>query len=164
MKVNSYILVNFEDKSSLNYDLSSSNIFENTLNASLLEVKSKKNKITNYLSQFWKSLIHDPLSLNQNHNVEICRILETETELLISESIKVVLSRELELPLNSNEISKAIEDSVKIFHEDYPYDFILEYNGRRLGMMLLDKCRNSNGVEEFIYKFNPDIKTFRGLF
>jgi len=164
MKVNSYILVDFEDKSSLHYDLGSNTLFAHSLNASLLELKSKKNKINSFLNQFWKRLILDPLSVEQNHNAEISRIIETETDLLMSDSIKLTLSRELDLPLNSRELLSVIEDSVKIFHEDYPYDFILEYEGNRLGMMLLDKCRNSNGDEVFVYKFNPDIKSFRGLF
>ena len=57
-----------------------------------------------------------------------------------------------------------MRNSNKIFHEDYPGDFILEYQGKRLGLMLLDTCYDSNSEAKLIYRFNPNLKSFQGLF
>jgi hypothetical protein len=90
-------------------------------------------------------------------------MLENEKEILAANMVKTVLSRILELPMDSKKLSNATENSNKIFHEDYPFDFILEYQGKRLGMMLLDICYNSNNEKKLIYRFNPNLKSFQGL-
>ena len=78
--------------------------------------------------------------------------------------IKSILSKKLNLPKDSEALIEAIEKSNKIFHEDYPADFILEYQGERLGMALLDICYDSNRLPKPVYKFNENLKSFSGLF
>jgi hypothetical protein len=119
--------------------------------------------IFNSLSNFWKRLVSNPLSFPQTPNSSISSMLEDEKEILAANMVKTVLSRILELPMDSKKLSNATENSNKIFHEDYPFDFILEYQGKRLGMMLLDICYNSNNEKKLIYRFNPNLKSFQGL-
>ncbi|HKL36800.1 MAG TPA: hypothetical protein VJ899_10955 [Salegentibacter sp.] len=116
------------------------------------------------LTAFWKRLVSKPQSLPQSSNSSIISILEEEKNISPTQIIKTVLSKKLELPLDSIKLSKALEKSNKIFHEDYPFDFILEYEGKRLGMILLDRCYNSENEEKLIYRFNSDLKSFEGLF
>jgi len=101
-----------------------------------------------------------PHSLNSS----ISSILAEERNILAFNIIKNVLSKELELPYGSKKLSIAMDKCNKIYHEDYPFDFILEYNGKRLGMILLDRCYNSENEEKLIYRFNSDLKSFEGLF
>lgn len=128
------------------------------------DLKSQNFEFKNLWNHFWKRLVFQPLSFPQNPHTPIFNLLEEDIESLAFNSIRSVLSKKLELSMSSEELSKAIENSIKIFHEDFPYDFILEYNGERLGLMLLDKCFTSMGEAELIYKFNPHITNFRGLF
>ncbi|PRX41208.1 hypothetical protein [Salegentibacter salegens] len=123
------------------------------------------NKINfNNLTAFWKRLVSRPQSLPQTSNSSISSILENEKNISSTQIIKTVLSKKLELPLDSIKLSKALEECNKIFHEDYPFDFILEYEGKRLGMILLDRCYNSKNEEKLIYRFNSNLKSFEGLF
>lgn len=167
MKVNSYILINpIENSYFLEDDSRSGKISERSINDNSSEIKpGKQLKESNFLNNFWKRLIFNPLSLRQSPNSNISSILEEETDSLAFDATNSVLSKKLELPMNSEELLKANEDSAKIYHEDYPYDFILEYQGERLGMMMLDKCFDSTtGEANFIYRFNSDIKNFKGLY
>jgi len=154
------LLVNFVGKSYLLKDKQADNIEVELLSNNFPQGKQQ----SDYLNRLWERLIFWPLSFQQNQNSHISNILEEETNLLASESIRAVLSDKLELPLNSKNLSEVIKDSFKIFHEDFPYDFILVYKGERLGMMMLDKCLNSNGDEKLMYRFQPHITSFRGLF
>jgi hypothetical protein len=116
------------------------------------------------LIEFWKRLVSKPQSLPQSSNSRISIILEDQKNIPPTQIIKSVLSKKLELPLDSIKLSMALEKCNKIFHEDYPFDFILEYEGKRLGMILLDRCYNSKNEEKLIYRFNSDLKSFEGLF
>ena len=116
------------------------------------------------LTAFWKRLVSKPQSLPQSANSSISSILEDEKTISPTQIIKTVLSKKLELPIDSIKLSIALEKCNKIFHEDYPFDFILEYEGKRLGMILLDRCYNSENEEKLIYRFNSDLKSFEGLF
>ena len=122
-----------------------------------------KNYFSN-LTAFWKRLVSKPKSLPQSSNSSISSILEDEKKISPNQIIKTVLSRKLELPLDSTKLSIALEKCNKIFHEDYPFDFILEYEGKRLGMILLDRCYNAKNEEKLIYRFNSNLKSFEGLF
>ena len=165
MKVNSDLFVN---------SVESSNILEtylqpHHLNDKLLidlspELEPQKTKNYIFLNNFWKRLITWPQNFLQTPNSTISSILVEDTGKLASGAKRSVLANKLELSIDSIELSNAIEDSFEIYHEDYPYDFILGYKGERLGMMLLDKCFNSNGEAKLIYRFNPHIKSFRGLY
>ncbi|UJH91732.1 hypothetical protein LZ575_03350 [Antarcticibacterium sp. 1MA-6-2] len=117
----------------------------------------------NFLNSFWKKLTSSPENFPQTPNSKISNILEENTRELTSKATKRVLANKLELSIDSIHLAKAINDSFEIYHEDYPYDFILEYKGERLGMMLLDKCFNSYGEVKLVYRFNPDVKSFQGL-
>ncbi|UJH91731.1 hypothetical protein LZ575_03345 [Antarcticibacterium sp. 1MA-6-2] len=118
----------------------------------------------NFLNSFWKKLTSSPENFPQTPNTSISNILEEDMGVLASNATKRVLANKLELSIDSIHLAKAIKDSFEIYHEDYPYDFILEYKGERLGMMLLDKCYNSNGEVKLVYRFNPNIISFRGLY
>lgn len=115
-------------------------------------------------TDFWKKLIFQPESFAQPQSTSIYNILEEEKGELAGSIVSSVLSRKLELSTNSTALLKAIEKSIKIFHEDYPWDFIIEYNGERLGMVMLDICYNSSNKAIPIYRFNPQLKSFQGLF
>jgi len=128
------------------------------------EVEINKIKNFKFLNDFWNRLVSKPQSFPQNRNASISSLLEEEKGILISRFIGSVLSGILELPLDSKKLSNAVENSNKIFHEDYPFDFILEYQGKRLGMMLIDISYNSKSEAKLIYKFNPNLKSFQGLF
>ncbi|WP_139374863.1 hypothetical protein [Salegentibacter holothuriorum] len=128
------------------------------------ESKSKKSRIFNFINNFWNRLVAYPTNFSQSANSKIINILETEKVILADNKIKSVLAKILGLPIDSKSLQKAVANTNKIFHEDYPFDFILEYQGKRLGIMLLDVCRDLNNKEEIVYKFNPEIKSFKGLF
>lgn len=134
----------------------------------LLDAPQKNEKTqkqpSNPLTNFWKKLIFKPDIFPQSPNTSIYNILEEEKGEMATNVISSVLSKKLELSLNSAALALAMENSIKIFHEDFPWDFILEYNGERLGMVLLDICYNSNNEPVPIYRFNPYLKSFQGLF
>ncbi|MGA8855252.1 MAG: hypothetical protein WB492_13840 [Christiangramia sp.] len=132
---------------------SGSNSFENS--------SSEKNSI---FSAFWEKLIHKPHSFTQTPNTSISTIMQESGGISTSGIIKSILSEKLNLPKDSEALIEAIEKSNKIFHEDYPADFILEYQGERLGMALLDICYDSNRQPKPVYKFNENLKSFSGLF
>lgn len=163
MRCNSDLLVNFVGNSSLLDDFHSDNVDEKFPLKAFSEGNHQPKGQHNYLNKLWKRLIFRPLSFSQDHNTPIINILKEETNLLASNSIQSVLSTKLELPINSKKLSEVIKDTFKIFHEDFPWDFILEYRGERLGMMMLDKCLSSSGEEKLIYRFHPHLKSFRGL-
>ncbi len=166
MKVNSDILINsVENLYFLEDDLKSNTLFEKPFHGISSAVKpAKRLKNSNFLNQLWKKLIFNSLSFPHNPNSEISSILSEETGALAFEATNSILSKKLDLPMHSKDLLKANEDSVQIYHEDYPYDFILEYCGERLGIMILDKCFDSNGEAHLTYRFNPQIQSFRGLF
>ncbi len=166
MKNHSYLV----DESAHNSDL---------LNGENLLLKSKKEQAPENLSQdvdknnlryfnsinkFWKRLVSKPLSFSQTPNASISSMLDEEKDLLASHFIRSVLSKSLDLPLNSKKLSSAMQECNKIFHEDYPFDFILEYQGKRLGMLLLDKCYDSDNQGKLLYRFRSNLKSFEGLF
>jgi hypothetical protein len=125
-----------------------------------------KNKLKKFksLNIFWNRLVSRPQSFAQKPNSSISSMLDEEKNLLASYFIRSVLSEKLELPLNSKKLSEAMQECNKIFHEDYPFDFILEYQGKRLGMLILDKCYDSNHQEKLLYRFRSNLKSFEGLF
>lgn len=126
--------------------------------------KFQTKKIKNFnLLNFWNKLILTPESFSSGHKTPIHAILEKEIAISSIEIISSVLSEKFEFPLNSEILSIAVEDSRKIYHEDYPYDFVLEYKGERLGMVILDFCSNSNEEASPQYRFNPHIKSFHGI-
>lgn len=164
MKGDSDIFMNTESFDPLKDDLKSLRdqsikVFENLINKNS---PSKKNYT--FLNRLWKKLIINPQSFYHTPNFEISGILEEEAGTLAFDAANSVLSEELNLPINSPELLTAHENSIKIFHEDYPFDFILEYEGERLGIFMWDKCFNSAGEATPVYRFNPDIKDFSGLF
>ena len=124
------------------------------------KVEIKKIKSFNFLNNFWNRLVSMPQSFPQKQNDSISSLLKEEKGISASPFIRSVLSEILELPMDSKKLSNAMQNSIKIFHEDYPCDFILEYQGKRLGMMLLDICYNSNSEGTYIYRFNANLKSF----
>jgi hypothetical protein len=128
------------------------------------KVEHPGNIYYNSLINFWNRLIFKPKSITQKPNASIFSILEKEKNKLTTDIVKSILSKKLNLSMTSPDLSLALEKSNKIYHEDFPWDFILEYDGERLGIVLLDFCYNSNEESIPIYRFNPDIKSFRGMY
>jgi len=124
------------------------------------KVEIKKIKNFNFQNYFWNRLVSKPQSFSQKPNTSIISLLEEENGISASPFIRSVLSEILELLIDSEKLLDAMQNSNKIFHEDYPFDFILEYQGNRLGMMLLDICYDSNSEGKLIYRFNPNLKSF----
>lgn len=126
--------------------------------------KTQKKKGINFLKLFWNKLLFIPESFSSEPQTPINKILLKEIGISSDEMISSVLSEKLRLPINSTNLISALKETNKIFHEDYPGDFVLEYQGERLGMAILDICHNSNLEATPIYRFKPEIKNFRGLF
>lgn len=161
MKSKSDLLDNFVENSySSDEGLLSKTVKEKSLIDFSQKVEIKKNKNFNFLNYFWNKLVFKPQSFPQKPNTSIISLLEEENGISASPFIRSVLSEILELPIDSEKLSDAMQNSNKIFHEDYPFDFILEYQGNRLGMMLLDICYDSNSEGKLIYRFNPNLKSF----
>ncbi len=143
---------------------------ENKNEASTLSIQKKNdsqnenNRSFNFLGNFWNKLVSNPESLSQNPNIEVSATLEEKKGVSSSKIVRSVLAQKLALENNSTELLKAVEKCNKIFHEDFPGDFILEYNGNRMGLFLMDICYDSQGKANVDYKFKPNIKSFRGLF
>ena len=125
---------------------------------------SKKSNMFSILISFWNRLVAAPKNFPQAAHTKISCLLETEKVALADKKTKSVLAKILDLPIDSEKLIKAAAKTNKIFHEDYPFDFILEYQNKRLGMMLLDVCYNEKNQEKIGYKFNPELKSFKGLF
>ena len=131
-------------------------------NSSIVEsTTSGKNTI---FSAFWERLIHRPASFTQSPNASISSILEEDKGISASGITKSILAKKLNIPQDSPAVLTALEESNKIFHEDYPADFILEYQGERLGMALLDVCFDCNNTPKPVYKFNESLTSFNGIF
>lgn len=128
--------------------------------------KSAENRalrIPEYLNRFWNRLVVTPRKLDEKPSSPISEILPQEKKNLADRMIVKVLSAKLKLTKDSAEILKAKKESTKIFHEDFPGDFILEYNGTRLGLFLLDTCYDADNNATQVYKFRSDLKSFNGL-
>lgn len=165
MKSNSDLLDNSVENSYLfDEGLLSKTVKEKLLIDFSQEDKIKKIKYFNFLNNFWNRLVSRPQSFPQKPNASISSLLEEENGISASPFIRSVLAGILELPIDSKKLSNAMQNSNQIFHEDYPCDFILEYQGKRLGMMLLDIYYNSNSEAKLIYRFNPNLKSFQGLY
>src|SRR5690606_33726857 len=150
MLCNSDLIVQFVGNSHLVDDNHSDEV-NNKLHSNLTsKCDSPRSGQYNFLRNFWKRLTLRPSSFPQNQNASIINIVDEEIGTLASESIKTVLANHLDLPINSKKLSEVINDSFKIFHEDFPCDFILEFQGERLGMMMLDRCSNSTGEETLV--------------
>ncbi|TVZ27535.1 hypothetical protein JM83_2583 [Gillisia sp. Hel_I_86] len=119
---------------------------------------------SNFLSNFWNRLISTPESFSQHSSTSISTILEEEKGISSSNMINTVLSQKLNLEPNSTALSEAAQECNKIYHEDFPGDYILEFRGDRLGIFLRDLCYDANGKAMVEYIFKPEIKSFRGLF
>lgn len=125
------------------------------------EYKSLKN--FNFLN-FWNRLIFAPECFSSGLKTPIHTIVEKEIAISSNEMISSVLSEKFGFPKNSITLSNAMEATRKIFHEDHPYDFVLEYNGERLGMVVLDFFSNSNEEALPLYRFYSHVKSFHGLY
>lgn len=128
--------------------------------------KIRKRKIKNILclKYFWNRLLFLPESFTHPPQTPINNIWLEETGISEVRLVRSVLAEKLGLPYNSTKLYIALEESHKIYHEDFPGDFVLEFKGERLGMAILDICYNINQVASPIYRFNPEMKNFKGLF
>ncbi|MDT0643784.1 hypothetical protein RM553_13155 [Zunongwangia sp. F363] len=113
-------------------------------------------EISEFLGK-WKRLISNPL--NDKHNEEDSIYDMVQEDMPIHEMVKVVLAQKTNLQDSSQELEEAILESNKIFHEDFPGDFILEFKGERLGMFILNDIREKQ--EELNYFFKPGLKSFK---
>lgn len=158
MKENSYFFLNGHLPFSNLKDLRSEESLQKK------QYKNKNKSTSKYLNRFWNRLIGNPESFSQHPNYYISDILEEEKNICANEKIASILSDKLNLAQNSDELYKAVKNSIKIFHEDFPGDFILEYNGTRLGLFLLDICYDLNNNGTPVYRFKSNLKSFDGLF
>lgn len=117
-----------------------------------------------FLNYFWNKLIFKPESFTLPPQTTINKIWSEETGISADKIITSILAEKFGLLNNSTELFNALEESHKIYHEDFPGDFVLEFQGERLGMAILDICYISNQEARLIYRFNPEIKNFNGLF
>jgi len=162
MKENSYLFKSETLFFTANTDWQSKENFQTNKEKNL--VNNKFSSFSDHLSQFWNMLIARPESLSQKPNSCISEILEEEKGITANELILEILSEKLCLEQDSSEVLKAVEKSNRIYHEDFPGDFILEYNGTRLGLFLIDICYNSSNEDTPVYKFRPNLKSFNGLY
>jgi len=172
MDGNSYSLN--QTRSIYNFIKSKALSFQSKQKLGPLDISIQKNRIntsnndarkSDSLSDFWNRLVTTPKSYQHNPNATVSLILQKEKDISASKIIKSVLSRKLGLLNNSKAIQQEVlEKCHKIFHEDFPGDFILEHNGDRLGLFLMDTCYDTHGKAHINYKFEPSIKDFSGLF
>ena len=162
MKENSYIIKSETFLFTIKTDRESKDFFLTDKEKNLLD--NKISSFTEHLSQFWNLLIAKPESLSQKLNSCISEILEEEKGISANEMITKILSEKLSLEQDSAEVLEAVEKSNQIYHEDFPGDFILEYNGTRLGLFLIDVCYDSSNEATPIYRFRPNLKSFHGLY
>lgn len=76
--------------------------------------------------------------------------------------VRRVLSEKFDIPVGPELISIS-KSCNRIFHEDFPGHFILEYKGKRLGMFFLNFCKEREGVFNLSYRFKNDLKSFAYL-
>ncbi len=162
MKENSYLIKSETLFFTTKTDRQSKEFFQTDKEKNILDIKISS--FSDHLSHFWNLLIARPESLSQKPNSCISEILEEEEGNSAKEMITKILSEKLSLEKDSAEVLKAVEKSNQIFHEDFPGDFILEYNGTRLGLFLSDVCYDSSNEATPIYRFKPDLKSFNGLY
>ncbi|MDT0675851.1 hypothetical protein [Autumnicola musiva] len=120
-------------------------------------------KISNLFKK-WKKLIACPENDPHDGESTIYDIVQQEGNISLYQLINNVLAEKLNIAHDSPELEAAIHDSNKIFHEDFPGDFILEYEDDRLGMFLLESQKKLDQVEsdeEVTYTFRPDYKSFK---
>jgi len=125
---------------------------------------NKPSSFNFFLNNFWNRLVTKPEAFKQQINTSVYHLLEEERGLAASNLIQTVLAKHLNISTASGELNKATLKSNKIYHEDFPGDFILEYNGDRLGLFLLDICQDSKGNHTTNYQFKSHIKSFKGLY
>lgn len=162
MKENSYLFESEPLFFTTKTDWQPSKFFQTDKEKKLLD--NKNSSFFEHLSQFWNLLVARPESLSQKPNSCISEILEEEKGISANEMITKILSEKLGLEQDSAEVLNAVEKSNQIYHEDFPGDFILEYNGTRLGLFLSDVCYDSSNEVTPIYRFKPDLKSFHGIY
>ncbi|MCM4156117.1 hypothetical protein [Gramella sp. AN32] len=109
----------------------------------------------------WRTLVMNPLSFSYNNKASVEQIiLQEESKFHETEILKIILSKELDLPIESNYLKNKIADCNKIFHEDFPGNYILELNGSRLGLFVLSICKNNSGNFNLRYTFKSDVTRF----
>ena len=118
-------------------------------------------KEVNSFYSTWQTLIMNPLyfSYDSETSVEDV-ILREQSKFHETQMLKMVLSKEFDFDLNSIEVLNATKNCRKIFHEDYPGNYILEFQGNRLGMFELSICKNSLNEYNLKYHFKSNIKRF----
>lgn len=76
--------------------------------------------------------------------------------------VKRALAEKFDMPMGP-EVTNISKSCNRIFHEDFPGHFILEYKGKRLGMFFLNFCEEYEGVFKLSYRFKNDLKSFAYL-
>jgi len=126
---------------------------------------SYKNILRSYqfINNFWNKLISKPDSFGAEMNPDIFQILNEDQGSSATKMITTVITQKLQNSIKSTNLREVIANCNKIFHEDFPGDFILELNGNRMGMFLFDVCYDSNGKPNVNYKYKPEMNSFKDL-
>ncbi|MDT0686043.1 hypothetical protein [Autumnicola psychrophila] len=121
--------------------------------------------LVNSFLNTWQKLIDAPQSFPEQELTPVSTYVIREDSQQAEESmLREILCNTLNLESGSYELTQALEVTNKIYHEDFPGSYILEYKGDRLGMFFLDIRKRVNGISEVNYEFLPQVKTFKYLF
>ncbi len=120
----------------------------------------KKNMMHSFTT-WWERLITAPESFSQSDDTPLSKmVIQKESQIYENELVNGVMSRFLNLAVDSVELSRAVKKSNKIFHEDFPGNYILEYNGKRIGMFCLRAEAGLNNSLDVGYEFYPKVQSF----
>ena len=125
---------------------------------------SLKKGMVRSFSTWWNRLITEPESFPHSDDTPLSKmVLQKESQIYENELVRSVMARFLNMAQDSVELLRAVAKSNKIFHEDFPGNYILEYKGKRVGMFWLKSEPGINGSVDVSYEFHPQIKSFKWM-
>lgn len=122
---------------------------------------SIKQEMLGSFMTWWDRLRSEPGSFAQSDDTPIgTMVLQKESQIYENELVESVLGNFLNLDIGSVELARALKKSNKIYHEDFPGDYILEHNGKRLGMFSLKSEQGIHSAVDVSYEYYPGVKRF----
>ncbi|MDT0650125.1 hypothetical protein [Autumnicola edwardsiae] len=123
------------------------------------------NDLLSSFKETWHKLVHSPQSFPEKDDTPISTyVIHEDSREEEERMLSTVLSDLLDLQPHSEGLLKALENTNKIYHEDFSGSYILEHNRERLGIFFLEVRNCVNGTSEVSYEFLPGLKSFKYVY
>lgn len=111
----------------------------------------------------WLSFWMNPDMLHLGIFDSLAAVLHSEETLLKENAIIQEVLKEHTAFASEDELLLAVQKCTKIFHEDFPGNYILAYKGKKLGMFVLKCIPESSDSYALTYFYHADLTDFNYL-